>query len=72
MIYLSMGRFFIYPANSVTGGPIEPRTVVHDDGKRVLYDKKDQYGFIGANKSIVFKTKSAAERRKAKDEDLSD
>lgn len=52
---------WVYPADSIVGGTIEPREVVHVTDRKVLYDKEDKYGYIGAKKSGVYFTQEQAE-----------
>ena len=51
---------FLYPANSVLGGPIEEREVTEVLEFKVIYDKPDQYGYIGAKRSSVYFTRDQA------------
>lgn len=55
-----MIKVWVYPANSVIGGPIEERVIVKANDKKVWYDKRDQYGYLGAKRSGVFMTEEQA------------
>lgn len=52
---------YIYPANSVIGGPIEARNVVKISGNKVIYDKPDQYGFHGCKIENAYLSENLAQ-----------
>lgn len=58
---------WVYPANSVIGGPIEERTVIEVLTEAVVYDGYDSYGYFGAKRDNVYFTPEQAEE--ARDHD---
>ncbi len=60
---------YLYPANSVIGGAVEEREVVHIGARKVLFNKVDDNGYIGARRSSVYFTESQAIKAKKYDEE---
>jgi len=49
-------RFYVYPADDLIGGTIEPREIVHWSEKVASFDQRDKYGRLGAKIFTVFPT----------------
>lgn len=58
-------RVWLYPANDVLGGPIEPRVMVDADERKVYFDSDS--GSPGAKRSSVFFTIRQAQLARFKD-----
>ena len=53
-------KVYIYPADSIIGGTIETREVVHWTDRKALFGQRDRYGYLGAKLSTVFLTEDQA------------